>query len=617
MATEHAKEKIFFRPLKKKLLFAVIIVSTIFTSFVVFFHFNFEYKDELSSLDKKIMQLKTSSVPAMVSASWQEDRSYLNVQANSIITIKDIAKVTITNSENIPIVIKNNPQVGNDPELLRTYKFPLYYNHTYDNGQEFLGNLEIIATTENIKSDIFKRIGFFVLAQFVKTFFISWVILLVFHYYINRNIEQIVEFFQSFNLNSVEENILKIKRKNKYKDEIDLLEESINRMIKKIRHLNLEKENKITEQEKKIEMQKMSAITSSKMAALGEMAGGIAHEINNPLTVIHTKTKIMEKMIERGIPDSEMFLKNTKSIIGTVDRISNVIQGLKDISKDASNEEKKDTVIKDLLGNILNLCEEKFRNHNIDLICDLEAPYFQTHLNCFQIQLSQVFLILLNNSFDALEKRSNRWIKIDASQNKKWYFLHFIDSGEGIPKAIADRMFQPFFTTKEVGKGTGLGLSLAYEIINKHGGEIYYDDHYQNTCFTIKLLLKERKSILVVDDDIDIREAICSYLKLEGYNTIEAKNGKEALQIVKDKKIEFVVSDIRMPDGGGLFLVDELRKIDRVLPYVILVTGQADITREDAIKRGALDLLKKPLEMDRIVGLIKFIENSYDEFIEV
>lgn len=89
------------------------------------------------------------------------------------------------------------------------------------------------------------------------------------------------------------------------------------------------------------------------------MAGGIAHEINNPLTVIHTKTRIMEKMIERGIPDSELFLKNTKSIIGTVDKISNVIQGLKDISKDASNEEKKDTVIRDLLENILNLCEEK------------------------------------------------------------------------------------------------------------------------------------------------------------------------------------------------------------------------------------------------------------------
>ncbi len=609
-----------FKPLKRKMLFAVIAVSTIFTSIVVFLHFKLEYNDNVSALDKKILQINQSIVPSMITASWQEDRGYLNVQAESIISIRDIINVTIKDSYGNIIVTKTQPDQNIDMDNntdFKKYSFPLIHKYAENTKGEFLGELSIIASTANIKTDIYKRLAFFVLAQFVKTFLISWVILLIFHHYINKNLQQIVDFFQSFNLNSVEEKYLKIRRRSRSQDEIDLLEDSINRMIKKIRFLNLEKEQKISEQQKKIEVQKMSAIASSKMVALGEMAGGIAHEINNPLTVIHTKTKTIEKMIERGIPDSELFLKNTKSIIGTVDRISNVIQGLKNISKDASHEEKKDTVIRTLIENILTLCEEKFRNHNIDLICDLEAPYFQTHLNCYQIQLSQVFLILLNNSFDALENKQNKWIKIDASQNKKWYFLHFIDSGEGIPKHVVEKMFQPFFTTKEVGKGSGLGLSMAYEIINRHGGEIYYDDHYQNTCFTIKLLLKERKSILVVDDDIDIREAICGYLKLEGYETIEASNGKEALQIVKDKKIEFVVSDIRMPDGGGLFLVDELRKIDRIIPYVILVTGQADITREEAIKRGALDLLKKPLEMDRIVGLIKFIENSYDDFIEV
>lgn len=616
MAEDKSLEKKHFRPLKRKLLFAVLLISTLFTSIVVFFHFLFEYRDEVNNLDKKIQQLQTSSVPAMASALWQEDRSYLNVQAESLLNIRDVEKVIIKDHEGHPIILKSSPS-SSPIDDQKTYSFPLIYKHSYDNGEEKLGHLQIIATTTDIRSELYKRAGLFVLAQFLKTFFISWAILLVFHYYINRNLEQIVDYVQKFNLNSTDNNLLQIKRKSRFLDEIDLLQDSINRMLKKIRHMNLEKEQKITEQEKKIEMQKISAITSSKMAALGEMAGGIAHEINNPLTVIHTKTRIMEKMIERGIPDNELFLKNTKSIIGTVDKITNVIQGLKDIAKDASNEEKKDTVIRALLENILNLCEEKFRNKRIDVRVDLNAPYFQTHLNCYQIQLSQVFLILLNNSFDALENRDKKWIQIDASQNKKWYFLHFIDSGEGIPKEVAEKMFQPFFTTKEVGKGTGLGLSLAHEILLKHGGEIFYDEHYKNTCFTLKLPLKERKSILVVDDDIDIREAICSYLKLEGYNTIEAKNGKEALEIVKDKKIEFIVSDIRMPDGGGLFLVDELRKIDRVLPYVILVTGQADITREEAIKRGALDLLQKPLEMDRIVSLIKYIENSYEDFIEV
>ncbi len=616
----HAKDALpAFRPLKRKLLFAIIIVSTVLTSIVVFFHFQFEYNKDLSSLDEKLAQINDSALPAMSRAAWNEDRVYLQVQAESISKLEDIERVRITDVDNRVMAqsYHNELKFQEDSSDNKIYKYPLNYKFTEDNSVEHLGDLEIVVTTANIKNDLFKRVTFFVVAQFIKTFLISWIILMIFHYYINRNLEQIIDFIQGFNLNSVDETYLKIKRKSKTRDEISMLQDSINRMIKKIHFLNREKENKITEQEKKLELQKVSAINSSKMAALGEMAGGIAHEINNPLTVIHTKTRVMEKMIERGIQDDTLFLKNTKSILGTVDRISNVIQGLKNISKDATNEEKQDALLKDILGNILNLCEEKFRNHHVDLICDQNNPLFDIHLNCYPTQLSQCFLILLNNSFDAIEELETKWIKIETAQNKKWLFLHFIDSGNGIPKAVREKIFQPFYTTKEVGRGTGLGLSLAFEIIKKHGGEIFYDDHYKNTCFTIKLLLKERKSILVVDDDIDIREAISSYLQLEGYNTIEASNGKDALKIVKDQQIEFVVSDIRMPDGGGLFLVDELRKIDRLLPYVILVTGQADITREEAIRRGALDLLKKPLEMDRIIGLIKYIENSYNEFVEM
>ncbi|MBC7428558.1 MAG: response regulator [Bacteriovorax sp.] len=608
-----------FRPLKKKLLFAIIIVSTVLTSIVVFFHFKFEYGKDLSSLVEKIQQISDSSAQAMSQAAWNEDHSYLQVQVDSIAKLEDIIRVRVTDSTGLLSTesYHNKKQFREKSEDYRTYKFPLNYKSNADDTPEFLGNVEVTATIGNIKMDIYNRLAFFIVAQFLKTFLISWLILIICHHYINKNLEQIIEFVQAFNLNSIEENYLKIKRKTKTRDEISVLQDSINRMIKKIHHLNLEKENKITEQEKKIELQTASAINSSKMAALGEMAGGIAHEINNPLTVIHTKTRIMEKMIERGIPDNDLFLKNTQSILGTVDRISNVIQGLKNISKDASTEERQDAVIKGIIDNVLNLCEEKFKNHNVELFFDPKAPIYESHLNCYPIQLSQVFLILLNNSFDAIEDRAQKWIKIEAAQNKKWMFMHFIDSGDGVPKEIREKIFQPFYTTKEIGKGTGLGLSLAFEIIKKHGGEIFYDDHYKNTCFTIKLLLKERKFILVVDDDIDIREAICSYLQLEGYRTVEASSGKEALKIIRDQEIEFVVSDIRMPDGGGLFLVDELRKIDRLLPYVILVTGQADITREEAIKRGALDLLKKPLEMDRIIGLIKYIENSYNEFVEM
>ncbi|MBC7537387.1 MAG: response regulator [Bacteriovorax sp.] len=112
--------------------------------------------------------------------------------------------------------------------------------------------------------------------------------------------------------------------------------------------------------------------------------------------------------------------------------------------------------------------------------------------------------------------------------------------------------------------------------------------------------------VLVVDDEPGVREAIGTYLEIEGLKPIEAKNGREALEIIKqNKEIKFVISDVRMPNGDGIFLIDELRKIDPVLPFVVLVTGQADITRDEAIKKGALDMFIKPPDMDAIISLIK------------
>jgi DNA-binding NtrC family response regulator len=112
--------------------------------------------------------------------------------------------------------------------------------------------------------------------------------------------------------------------------------------------------------------------------------------------------------------------------------------------------------------------------------------------------------------------------------------------------------------------------------------------------------------VLVVDDEPGVREAIAAYLEIEGLSPVEAKSGREALEIIKNnKEIKFVISDVRMPNGDGIFLIDELRKIDPVLPFIVLVTGQADITREDAIEKGALDMFIKPPDMDKIIALIK------------
>lgn len=241
------------------------------------------------------------------------------------------------------------------------------------------------------------------------------------------------------------------------------------------------------EKDKLIESQYASLVSSSKLAALGVMAGGIAHEINNPITIISSTSRIIRKYIEKGIDDSNKFYKCCDDIDNTVSRISKIISGLRTVSRDASEEDFEFCKIIDIFEDVLALSSEKFKANKIEINIDLSDEIYQTIIPCKRVQLSQVFLNLLSNSFDAIEELEDRWVQIKCNRQNEKFVMRFSDSGLGIPKEIQGKILNPFFTTKEIGKGTGLGLSLSNSFIENHNGKLELDDNSKHTCFIITL----------------------------------------------------------------------------------------------------------------------------------
>ncbi|GEM_PF-2251994 len=238
-----------------------------------------------------------------------------------------------------------------------------------------------------------------------------------------------------------------------------------------------------------------AANRASNLASLGEMAGGIAHEINNPLMIISGSSMVIEKALKKEDLDKEKILKHLETIKKTTKRAATIIKGLKTLARDGVYDAAENVSIKEVLDDVLSFMEAKLRHGDINLLLDTTNILFDKKFPLFRVQFSQVVLNLLTNSFDAISELKDKWINIEMQEEHGEITLRITDSGPGIPNEILDKIFTPFFTTKPIGKGTGLGLPLCYSIMGKCGGELKYDKEKKNTCFALRLPapIKEEK----------------------------------------------------------------------------------------------------------------------------
>ncbi len=387
-----------------------------------------------------------------------------------------------------------------------------------------------------------------------------------------------------------------------------------------------------------IRKQEDTLAQSRKLKAMGQLTGGIAHDFNNMLATILGFSELLADELE----DNEELSYYCKNITDTCERAAALTSQLLTFSRKSGNI----TTVIDLhalIKNTLELLRHSI-SKNIELKYDLKAnEHFILGEN------SPLQNILLNMGFNARDAMGDKGSIIISTQNvtfndeeaKKMPMEinagHYIcmdvrDTGSGMKKEVLDKIFDPFFTTKGQGKGTGLGLSSAYGTINAHNGSIRAESEIgAGTVFHIYFPLTDLKPkqevqagkvvkseniegglVLVIDDEVAIRKMLCKTLEYVGYDVIEAKTGRDGIDIYQEKQdsITAVILDVIMPEMDGVAVYRELRKINPDVK-VLISTGYASNKQTLELESmGVLGFLRKPYRQSDLVSAVNAIHED-------
>ena len=380
--------------------------------------------------------------------------------------------------------------------------------------------------------------------------------------------------------------------------------------------------------EKQKEEMNKKLLHSTKLAAVGELAAGVAHEVNNPLSIIMGNIEIMKTKIQSDKSVDFDISKHLATITSAIERIKAVIQGMKGLSRSESSAvEILDA--NEILRENFNLINVIYEKEGIHLI--MNYSHEKAYIKCSKDQIQQVLLNLINNSRDALkEKKYHKNITINCKVIGSKVVLAVSDNGAGIPEHCRNKIFQSFFTTKPAGSGTGLGLSICQTIIHDHGGSIDFESTMgAGTTFFISLplmeyvekeqnVLKDKnqsssfslagKNILIVDDEDDIREILMDYLELEKANVTPATNGLDALDKYQKNHFDLILTDLKMPLMSGDELVQKIIEYKKEYPKILIITGELnDAKIINFLKKKDINLLKKPFTRENLMDEIQVL----------
>lgn len=245
----------------------------------------------------------------------------------------------------------------------------------------------------------------------------------------------------------------------------------------------------LKEAEQIVREQQVQLIANSKLSAIGEMAATITHEINNPLGVILGRVEMLKTALGKGNIDPQQISKLAEAIEINGHRIEKIVKSMKSLSHQGDEDPFLKTPVASILQDLKDLFQERLRDHQVSLsIAEAEPTWY---LECRSHEILQVLVNLVNNAMDAIRDLPERWIRVGLQKKPEQIVFTVTDSGTGIPPELLEKIFMPFYSTKKVRFGTGLGLSISRSLIQRHQGELRYDQGSAHTQFVISLPVRQ------------------------------------------------------------------------------------------------------------------------------
>ncbi|NJN45482.1 MAG: response regulator [Candidatus Competibacteraceae bacterium] len=410
--------------------------------------------------------------------------------------------------------------------------------------------------------------------------------------------------------------------------EIEARETVLNERNIELSRLNQQLAEELEERnraEQEIIRQREALHQSEKLNALGSLLAGVAHELNNPLSVVVGRTIMLEES------SAEAKTKDrAQKIRQAAERCSRIVKTFLAIARQQPPERTR-VQLNDVINAAVELMAYSLRTADIQVVQVLDADL--PELSADADQLTQVFTNLVVNAQQALAEVSPpRRLSISSlwQQCSGMVRVEITDNGLGVPVEMQSRIFEPFYTTKPVGVGTGIGLSFSYSVIASHGGKLSLENPAEGgASFVITLpVLKDNTpisadsvdvvdearphAVLVVDDEVDIAELLGEILARDGHRIDVAASGNAALRKIHGRDYDLILSDLKMPDLDGPGLFEQLQQSHpHLLERVIFVTGDTlGVAAREFLHRTGRPLIEKPFIPDEVMQIARQVLNQ-------